>query len=261
MFGIASDHKAGYVLKKNDRQSGLIAIHDKTCGFVGAVRVDDAAHLNARLLCADLVALIGHDPDRMSVDTHVGRDERLSVVGLVFIERIRVDNRGEQITRIVLLLAVEADQVVDRIWIPGRRERLFRGVILFRRFGFRQMRHKRTESLQAGWVIFLVKVDRAAHFGVHVGAAQLLSFDDLADGGFDQGRTSEIKAAALGHEHLVAKHREIGAPATQLPMIAANCGCPRRRSRSCCERSGRSRPRQENFVLHGRKTPENRPDK
>ena len=73
------------------------------------------------------------------------------------------------------------------------------------------MRDERTESLQTGRVILLVKVDRAADFRVHVRAAQLLGFDDLADGGFDQRRPGEIEAAAFGHEHLVAKHREIGA--------------------------------------------------
>ena len=47
---------------------------------------------------------------------------------------------------------------------------------------------------------------------MHARATQLLGFDDLADSRFDQGRPGKIEAAALSHEHLVAKHRKIGAP-------------------------------------------------
>ena len=119
LFRVAPDHEAGYVLEKNDRQSGLIAIHDEPRGFVGAVGINDAAHLDARFFRAHLMALIGDDPDRMAADPRIGGDERLAVVGLVFIERIRVDDRGEQIARIVLLLAFEADQVVNRVWISS----------------------------------------------------------------------------------------------------------------------------------------------
>ena len=64
LFRVASDHEAGDVLEKNDRQSGLVAIHDEARRFVRAVGIDDAAHLNAFLFRAHLVTLVGDDPDR-----------------------------------------------------------------------------------------------------------------------------------------------------------------------------------------------------
>ena len=89
LFRIAADHEAGHILEENDRQPGLIAVHDEARGLVGAVGINDAAHLDAGLLRAHLVALVGDDADRMAADARVGRDERFAVVGFVFVERIR----------------------------------------------------------------------------------------------------------------------------------------------------------------------------
>ena len=189
----------------------MIAIHDEARGFVGAVGVNDAAHLDAGFLGADLMALIGDDADRMAADAGVGGDERFAVIGLVFIERIRIDDRGEKIARVVGFLTFETDQIVNRIRIFRRMSRVFLRAIFFRGLGFRQMGDERTQPLQARRIILLIEINRAADFGVHVRAAEFFGIDDLSDGGFDQRRAGEIKTAAFGHENLVAKHRQIGA--------------------------------------------------
>jgi hypothetical protein len=46
---------------------------------------------------------------------------------------------------------------------------------------------------------------------MHFGAAEVFLIDDLPNGGFDQRRAGEIKSASLGHQNLVAQHRQISA--------------------------------------------------
>ena len=125
--------------------SGLVAVHDKARGLVGAVGVNDAAHLNALFFRAHLQTLIGHDADRPAPDPRISRDERLAVVRLVFIDRIRIDDRGEQIARVVLLLPVEADQVVNCFGIFRRLRQILRR-FAFRRSRFRQQSDTRERS-------------------------------------------------------------------------------------------------------------------
>ena len=101
--------------------------------------INHAAHLDAFLFRAHLLALAGDDADRASADARVGGDERFAVVGFVFIERIGVDDRREEIARIVGLVAIEADDVVNGLGRFGgfeflRLRRVFRG------FGFGQER-------------------------------------------------------------------------------------------------------------------------
>ncbi len=162
-------------------------------------------------LVRDLLTLARDDADRPPADSRVGRDERLAVVRFVFVERIGIDDRGEKIARVVRFVAVEADQIVNGL-------RLFRGrgVLLFRRvLRLPPLRARGATSERNRFrhdrIVLLVKIDRAADFGVHLRAAQFLGFDDLADGGFHQRRAGEIKAAAFGHQNLVAQHRQIRA--------------------------------------------------
>jgi hypothetical protein len=46
---------------------------------------------------------------------------------------------------------------------------------------------------------------------VHAGAAQVLVADGLSDGRLDQGRPGQVQAAPLGHQQLVAQHRQVAA--------------------------------------------------
>ena len=149
-------------------------------------------------------------PTGLPADPRVGGDERLAVVGFVFVERIGIDDRGEKIARVVRLVAVEAHQIVNRLRLFRRRV-AFALLRVFRLFRFRQQGDQRTQPLQTGRIVLLVKIDGAADLGVHLRAAEFFGVDDLADRGFDQRRAGEIKAAAFGHQNLVAEHRQIGA--------------------------------------------------
>ena len=63
-FRVATDHESGDVLEKNDRQIRLIAVHDEPRCFVGAIGINDAAHLNSFLFRPDLHALVGDNSHR-----------------------------------------------------------------------------------------------------------------------------------------------------------------------------------------------------
>ena len=73
------------------------------------------------------------------------------------------------------------------------------------------MRDERAQPLQTCDVVLLIEIDRAADLGVHLRAAEFFGVDDLPDGRFHQRRAGEIEAAAFGHQHLVAQHRQIRA--------------------------------------------------
>src|SRR5207249_9318435 len=46
LFRIAADHEAVHILKEEQGKPGLVAVHDKAGGLVGAIHIDDAAVLN-----------------------------------------------------------------------------------------------------------------------------------------------------------------------------------------------------------------------
>ena len=60
-------------------------------------------------------------------------------------------------------------------------------------------------------VIWLFEVDSAGDLRVHRRAPQFFGGVFLADGGFDQRRAGEKKAAAFGHQHVIRHHWQIRA--------------------------------------------------
>src|SRR5213076_1795562 len=83
------------ILEKKNRKPDLITIHDKACGFVGAVRINDATHLDPFRLGAHLQTLAGDDADRTTPDPRISCYQSLAVISFVFIERIGVDDSGK----------------------------------------------------------------------------------------------------------------------------------------------------------------------
>ncbi len=75
----------------------------------------------------------------------------------------------------------------------------------------RECRDEPPQSLQASRLVGFAEVDGAADRGVHARAPEVLVADGLADGRFHQGGTGQVQAAALGHEQLVAQHRQVAA--------------------------------------------------
>ena len=98
----------------------MVAIHHEPRGFVGAVGINYAAHLNSFLLSPDLDALIGHDPDRPAGDARVSGHQRFTVIGFGFVDRIGINHGRQQIADIVIFLTVQADQIVNRIGVLRR---------------------------------------------------------------------------------------------------------------------------------------------
>src|SRR5262249_30285767 len=107
LLGIAADHEAVYILEENDRQAGLIAVHDEAGGLVGAIDIDDAAVLDrsGRRLAALL--LVGDDTDGDAAEPAVAADHRLAVVRLVFVERRIIEDAREDIVDIVFFVGMK----------------------------------------------------------------------------------------------------------------------------------------------------------
>ena len=177
----------------------MIAIHDKTRGLVGAVGINDAAHLNTFLLGADLQSLIRDNADGMSPEPRVDSHNCLAVVCFVFIDRVCIDNRREQIARLVLFLAVETNELVKRVGIFRRLRHFVIDLCGLCRFCLGQERDERTEPIQTRCVVLFVKIDRAAYFRVHLRAAELFCIDNLADGRFNERWTGEVQTASFCH--------------------------------------------------------------
>ena len=68
LLGVAADHEAVDVLQEEERQPGLVAVHDEPRRLVGAVGVDDAADLHALGGCVGCLPLVGDDADRPAAD-------------------------------------------------------------------------------------------------------------------------------------------------------------------------------------------------
>src|SRR6266480_1951319 len=83
---VASDHEAGDILEKDDRQTGLVAIHYETRGLIGTFGINNAAHLDTFFFCPHLQALVCHNADSATGDTRVRGHDSLAVIGLVFID-------------------------------------------------------------------------------------------------------------------------------------------------------------------------------
>ena len=83
---MAPDHEAGDILQKNDRQPCLVAIHDETRRFIGAIGINDTAHLDALLFRAGLETLICDDAYGSPVDARIRSHNCLAVIRFVFID-------------------------------------------------------------------------------------------------------------------------------------------------------------------------------
>src|SRR5438046_10666693 len=74
-----SHHESSHVLEKKNWQSGMITIHHEARGFVGAVRINDADHLDHFRLRAHLQTLAGDNTDRASADSRLSYDQGIAI--------------------------------------------------------------------------------------------------------------------------------------------------------------------------------------
>src|ERR1051325_2730302 len=190
---IATDHKACDILEENNGKTRLIAVHHKAGRFVRTIGIDNSPHLDAFLFCAGLEALTCNNPDGASGDSAISGYESFAVVRPIFVKRVRIYYRSKKFSRVIGLISVEAHQIVNSLGFFCRSKAL----LLFFRFlcchSFWQKSDQRTKSFQAGRIILLVKIHRAADFRMHFCAAKLLGIGYLANGCLYERWTCKVK--------------------------------------------------------------------
>ena len=93
----------------------LVAVHHEAGRLVGRVGIDHAADLQFAAGGPAAMLLIGDDSNRMAADFRERRDERLAELGLVFLQRIVIDDARQHVAHIVLAAPVGGNEIVDAI--------------------------------------------------------------------------------------------------------------------------------------------------
>ena len=188
----------------------LVAVHDEAGGLVGAVDVDHAAD-TAVGPSAGLHALllVGDDADRHAAEPAVAADQRLAVLGLVLVERAVVeDARRAGRGRRTPAAAVGWNEVVAR----RRRSRRAATSVCDARVVGGQQADQPAQPVEARLVVRLAEVDRAAdrrRASPRRRAPRGSTVWPIA--AFTSAGPGEVEAAALGHQQLVAQHRQVAA--------------------------------------------------
>src|SRR6202044_3302464 len=184
-LGVAAHHESIYVVKENQGNQILIAIHDEARGLLGGLGVDDAAELGAfaafviGLLRVDF--LIGDDADGKTADASVAADDRLAILGFVFIEAAAIEHARENFFHVI---GAGGRGIVDAV-------NFFRGhggfhglsAVPGRLAAIAPFIDDGANAGDAGFVRALAEIEGAADGGVHDGTAQIFRRNFLSDGG------------------------------------------------------------------------------
>jgi hypothetical protein len=100
-----ADHEAGHVGEEQQRQAERVAQPDEVRGLVGRVDEEHAALL---------LGLVGDDADRPAVEAREADDELLGPARVDLEERLRVDERVDELLDVERLVLVGGDEVADR---------------------------------------------------------------------------------------------------------------------------------------------------
>src|SRR5208282_3081357 len=172
-LGIASHHKAVYVVEKNERDKILVAVHDEAGGLFGGLGVDDAAELDA--FVAFMVGLlrveflIGDDAYGEASDASVAADQRFAVLGLVFVEAAFVYDTRQNFFHVV---GARGRCIVGAVDFFGRHRRVHGLLAIPERLAaIAPFFYERTDAAQVGFVVGFAEVDGATDGGMHGGAA------------------------------------------------------------------------------------------
>ena len=200
-------------MQKNQGDQILVAVHDEARRLFRRLGINDPAKFNPSLaLVRDgllVRLLIGHDSHSKAADARVPAEQRLAVVGLVFVEAATIYDPRQNLFHVVRTGGVG---FVNPINLLRRIERRFGFFAIEGRGAFvSQFFHQRADARQATLIVGLAIIHRAADLGVHLGATQLFSRDFLSDGRLYQCRSGKKKSAAFGHQYVVAHQRQIRA--------------------------------------------------
>ena len=96
-FGVFAYHKSIYIMKKDQRDTVLIAIEDEARGFFSGLRVNHAAELDALLIRTwrerpHMLLLIGDDADGPASDACISAEKRFAVFGAVLFKLAAIDD-------------------------------------------------------------------------------------------------------------------------------------------------------------------------
>ena len=89
----------------------LVTIHDKTSCFVGTVRVNNTTKLDWSACRTYQVVLVGDNPNRETAQAGGTANEALTVFGLVFVERITIDQAIENVADFVVFAWIGANNI------------------------------------------------------------------------------------------------------------------------------------------------------
>ena len=187
-FRVAAYHEAVDIMKENEGDKVLVAVHDEARGFFGRLGVDDAAKLHAFVaFMIGLVGvqfLIGNDADSESANARVPADNRLAVFGFVFVEAAFVDNPRQDFFHVIGTSRRGIVDAVDFFGRHGRIDGLF--AIPGRAATIAPLLYEGSDARQAGLIVGLAEVHRTADGRVHGGSTQFFSGNFLSDSGLHE---------------------------------------------------------------------------
>ena len=157
-----------------------------------------------------MLFLIGDDADGPSADARIAAKQRLAVFGAVFLKLASVHDTSNYLAHVVLPGRITGKDAVDFL---GGIKRVLRLYMAEGR-GIRRAHlvRQRANARDAGVIVRLSKIHRAADLCVHFRATQFLRGGFLPDGGLHQRRPGKKQSRAFGHQDVVAHHRKIRAP-------------------------------------------------
>ncbi len=190
LLGFRSDHESGDVVQEHQRCVTRVAQLDELGALLGLLREQDA--------------VVAEQADREPVDRAPAADQLVAVQRLELLEAAAVEHPRVDLTDVERDPHVgrgASDQLVDVVdRIVGRLGRAG-PELLPAQVADDVADHPQRVHLVVGEV-----VAQTARAGVHLGAAQRLFIDDLVDRHLHQGRTTEVRRAALLDEDRVVAH-------------------------------------------------------
>ena len=98
-------------MQKNQRDTVLVAIHDEARRFFRGFGVDHAAEFDplvvgVRRVWWHVLFLIGHDADCPATDTRIAAEQRLAILGAIFVERLPSTMRAMISLHVILLCRI-----------------------------------------------------------------------------------------------------------------------------------------------------------
>ena len=187
----------------------MVAIGNKTGGFVCRIGVDDTAKLHFASLGLYDFALVGHNSHRPTVNSGITRDEGLSVTVLVGFEFGIIHQSADDFHHVVGLVAGLGHNTVDVFFFQSG----FFGLDSAKSslVVIANLVHNVFYFVQSVFVVFGLVIGHSRNFAMGRGAAQGFVVDVFANGRLDQITTRQENASRFVHDQgFVAHNGKIG---------------------------------------------------